>query len=210
MKKDEHDIPVLDYNTPLTLDIYDKAFRITNNENTWAVREWWVDPAISLFQEGRGIFYSSQLCRVNDLRATEFDFGIIPYPKLNSAQERYYSYVDGHASMMGIPLILPNPEWTGIIIEELSFLSYRDILPVYYDVVLNVKLIRDEESIEMLEILFDSKVFDPAYMIGGDFWIMWIESIDQKRTEFVSTYEKREAAALRAIQKTIDALLAIE
>ena len=208
--KDAHDIPQLEYLTPRTLEIYDQAYRITNNEYTWAVGQWWIDPAISLFQEGRGIFYSSQLCRVNDLRASEFEFGIIPYPKFNAQQERFYSYVDGHASMMGIPLHLPNPEWTGMIIEELSFLSYRDILPVYYDVVLNVKLIRDEESIEMLEILFDSKVFDPAYMMGGDFWVMWIESIEQKRTEFVSTYERREQAALRAIERKIEALLAIE
>ena len=112
---------------------------------------------------------------------------------------------------MAIPLMLPNPEWTGMIIEELSFLSYRDILPVYYDVVLNVKLVRDEESVEMLEILFDSKVFDFGYAWGSwDIWFMFIESIDQGRTELVSTYERREAAAIRAVTQKIDAILALD
>jgi ABC-type glycerol-3-phosphate transport system substrate-binding protein len=210
MTKDALDIPVLDFLTPRTLDIYDQAFRITNNPYTWAVAQWHFDPSISIFQEGRGIFYSSQLCRVNDLRATEFDFGIVPYPKWDSAQENFYSFVDGHASMMAIPLHLPNPEWTGIIIEELSFLSFRDILPVYYDVVLNVKLVRDEESVEMLEILFDSKVFDPAYVKGGEFWGLWINSIDQERTDFVSAYERMEASAMRGLERIIDALLMVE
>jgi hypothetical protein len=209
MVKDAIDIPVLDFMTQRTLDIYEAAFRMTNNDHTWAVREWFHDPSIEIFQEGRGIFYSSQLCRVNDLRNTDFDFGIFPYPKWDSNQERYYSYVDGHASMMGIPINLPNPEWTGIIIEELSFLSYRDILPVYYDVVLNVKLVRDVESIEMLEILFDSKVFDPAYMMG-EFWFMWVENIDNKSTDFVSMFERREAAAMRSVERKINALLAVE
>jgi hypothetical protein len=97
-----------------------------------------------------------------------------------------------------------------MIIEELSYLSYKDILPVYYDVVLNVKLVRDEESVEMLKILFDSKVFDPAYVMGGGFHDMWVSTMNQKKRDFVSTYEKQEASQLKAIQKKIDAMLEIE
>ena len=214
MKKDEFDIPVIDFMNERTLTIYDKTLSIVKNDFTFSKEaQWFTGPSnggIKLFQNGQGIFYGNQLCRVNDLRATEFDFGIVPYPKLDSAQERYYSYVDGHASMMAIPLNLPNPEWTGMIIEELSYLSYKDILPVYYDVVLNVKLIRDEESIEMLKILFDSKVFDPSYVLGGDFWTMWNDNIHQKKTDLVSTYEKKEASSLKALQKKINAILALD
>ncbi|MCL2814939.1 MAG: extracellular solute-binding protein, partial [Oscillospiraceae bacterium] len=107
MKKDENDMPYLEYNTPKTINIFEKAFDITNNEFTFKTIEWFAEDPLNMFADGRGVFYSSQLCRVNDLRATEFDFGIIPYPKYDSAQERYYSYVDGHASMMAIPLNLP-------------------------------------------------------------------------------------------------------
>ena len=214
MKKDEFDIPVIDFINERTLSIYDKTFSIVNDANTYSKEAQWFTGdtrgGITMFDNAQGVFYGNQLCRVNELRNTEFDFGIVPYPKYDSVQERYYSYVDGHASMMTIPLNLPNPEWTGIIIEELSYLSYKDILPIYYDVVLNVKMIRDEESIEMLKILFDSKVFDPAYVTGGEFWTMWLDNISQKKTDFVSTYEKREAAVLKAIQKKVDALLELE
>ena len=145
------------------------------------------------------------------MRATEFDFGIVPYPKYDAAQDRYYSYVDGHASMMAIPLNLPNPEWTGMLIEEMSYLSYKDILPVYYDVVLNVKMVRDEESVEMLKILFDSKVFDPAYVMGLDLWIDgWIRNIESKKSDLVSFYEKKENSYNKTMQKNIDALLGLE
>jgi hypothetical protein len=144
------------------------------------------------------------------LRSAEFDFGIVPYPKYDSVQENYYSYVDGHASMMAVPLCLTDPEWTGIIIEELSYLSYKDILPVYYDVVLNVKLVRDEESVEMLKILFDSKTFDFGYAWGAwDFWYIFIENIQNNKTDFVSAYEKKEASALKSATQKIDAILAL-
>ena len=211
MKKDENDMPYIEYNTPRTIDIFEKAYDITNNDFTFKTIEWFHADPITMFANGQGIFYSSQLCRVNDLRATEFDFGIMPYPKYDSAQERYYSYVDGHASMMGIPLNIPNQEWTGMLIEELSYLSYKDILPVYYDVVLNVKMVRDEESVEMLKILFDTKTFDFGYAWGAwDFWYIFIENIQNNKRDFVSAYEKKEAAALRAIEKKIETVLALD
>lgn len=211
MAKDADDIPYLDFINERVLDIYDKTYAIVNSDNTYSKEaQWHTGNTIQMFANSQGVFYGNQLCRVNELRAVEFDFGIVPYPKYDSSQERYYSYVDGHASMMAIPLSLPNPEWTGMIIEDLSYLSYKDILPTYYDVVLNVKMVRDEESVEMLKILFDSKVFDTAYVMGGGFWTMWNDNISQKKTDFVSTYEKQEASVMRAIQKQIDSLLELE
>ena len=209
-KKDENDIPYFDFISQKTIDIYDKALDITKNDFTYSSGQWHIEPSIEIFEDSRALFFSNQLCRVNQLRATEFEFGIVPYPKYDSAQERYYSYVDGHASMMAIPLNLPNLEWTGMLIEELSYLSYKDILPTYYDVVLNVKMVRDEESVEILKILFDSKVFDPAYVMGLDLWITWINNIEAGKNEIVSTYEKKENALTRALEKNVDAILALD
>ena len=211
MKKDESDVPVIDFMNDRALDIYDKTYDIVNSESTYSKELWWfTGDTIGMFANSQGVFYGNQLCRVNELRNTEFDFGIVPFPKYDSAQERYYSYVDGHAAMMSIPLVLQKPEWTGMIIEELSYLSYKDILPVYYDVVLNVKLVRDEESVAMLDILFDSKVFDPAYIMGSGFPGMWVDTISQQKRDFISTYEKQEASNLKAIQKKVDAMLALD
>jgi hypothetical protein len=214
MAKDEDDMPYLDFINERVLNIYAKTFDIVNSEYSYNKEMWWFTGptigGITMFANAQGVFYGNQLCRVNELRAVEFDFGIIPYPKYDVAQERYYSYVDGHASMMAIPMILPNPDWTSMIVEELSYLSYKDILPTYYDVVLNVKMVRDEESVEMLKILFDSKVFDPAYIMTGGFTSIWAENISQKKTDFVSTYEKQEKTILGSIQKKIDAILAVE
>ena len=209
-KKDDGDIPYFDFISQRTIDIYEKALDITKNAYTFADKEWYNEDTIKIFQDGRAVFHSSQLCRVNDLRGTEFDFGIVPYPKYDSFQDRYYSYVDGHASMMAIPLNLPNPEWTGIIIEEISYLSYKDILPIYYNVVLDIKMVRDEESVEMLKILFDSKVFDPAYIMRSDLWTTWINNIDTNKTEIVSTFEKRQNSLNNAMNKKINTLLELE
>ncbi|MCL2772906.1 MAG: hypothetical protein FWD71_06110 [Oscillospiraceae bacterium] len=208
--KDANDIPYMDFLSQRTTDIYAKAFDITNNDFTFSEDQWYKDDGIKIFQDGRAVFHGSQLCRVNNLRGVTFDYGIVPYPKFDSTQENYYSYVDGHASMMGIPLCLPHPEWTGMLIEDMSYLAYKDILPVYYDVVLDVKMVRDEESVAMLKILFDSKVFDPAYIMGLSLWIDWINNIMKKNTDIVSMYDKESATLQKNMQKTIDAILAIQ
>jgi hypothetical protein len=211
MAKDENDIPYIDLINPKTLDIYDKTYDIVNSEHTYSKELWWfTGDTIGMFANSQGVFYGNQLCRVNELRNTEFDFGIVPFPKYSSEQEKYYSCVGGRGSMMSVPLLGPSPEWTGIIIEELSYLSYKDILPVYYDVVLNVKLVRDEESVEMLKILFDSKVFDPAYVMGSGFTGMWVDTMSRKNRDFVSAYEKQEASNQKAMQKKIDSMLELD
>jgi hypothetical protein len=203
--KDENNIPYLDYLNERTLTVFDLAFEITNNEYTFKGHQW-IDPdCLDIFADGRALFYSTTLNRVNDLRDTGFDHGIVPYPKFDSAQERYYSYVDGHTSMMAIPLHLPNEEFTGILLEELSFESYRSILPGYYDVVLNVKMVRDLESVEMLKILFDSKVFDFGYAYGD--WgtsFIFLELIHQGNRDFVSSYERGHNVMQRTLDRALD------
>lgn len=202
--KDESNVPYMDLLTERTIDVFNKAFEITNNPYTFKDREWFNQDSIDIFSNGRGLFYSSQLCRVNDLRNTDFDFGIIPYPKYDSDQKEYYSYVDGHASMMAIPINLPNENYTGILLEELAYESYKSILPKYYDVVLNVKMVRDEESVDMLKIIFDSKTFDFGYAYGDwDTSFLFLDCIHKEDTAFVSKYEKRAKTAEKALDKVL-------
>ena len=210
MKKDDSDIPYLDYVNDKTLAIFDKAYDMTNNEYTYSAKVWSDEDALRMFKDGQGVFYSSELCQVNDLRGVEFDFGIVPYPKWDSSQDRYYTYVDGHASLMAIPINLPQPEYTGILIEELSYLSWKDIIPVYYNVVLGVKMARDEESVQVLDTLIKSKVFDPGYAWSWDFWGIFLNSIQDKKRDFVSQYEKAEKAATVALNKKFEKILALD
>ncbi|GHV15038.1 hypothetical protein FACS1894219_11660 [Clostridia bacterium] len=212
MTKDENDIPVVDFLTERTIAIYAKAFAITNNPFTYSKdAEWHVGESTNIFKSGRALFYSNQVIRLEEFRDVNFDFGIIPYPKWDSKQENWYSYIDGGASMMAVPLNLPHPDWTGMIIEDMSFMAYRDILPTYYEVVLGVKLIRDDESVKMLDIIYNSKTFDPGYVWGGyDFWFPFVTNIRDKKEDFVSTFERRLKGATKNLQNTVDKLLAIE
>ena len=210
-QKDANDIPHMDYMTPKTIEIFSKVYDIVNNPDTYKAVEWFDEDAAKIFIDGRGLFYSSQLCRVNDLRAAEFDFGIVPYPKYDVSQTRYYSYIDGHASMMAIPQFVPNRENTGMIIEQLSYLSYKDILPSYFDVVLNVKVVRDQESVDSLATLFDSKVIDFGYAYSSwELWFTFVDTIHKNNRDIVSAYEKIEAKSLKAMDDIVTKIKELE
>jgi hypothetical protein len=52
----------------------------------------------------------------------------------------------------------------GTVVEALSAESKRTLLPAYFENTLNTKFARDEDSIRMLQIILDGRVFDFGYM----------------------------------------------
>ena len=89
----------------------------------------------------------------------ENDFGIIPYPKLDENQERYYSRVSYYNAPI-VPITNNTPEKTGAVLEYFNYVSHDTVIPAYCDVVLYGKVTRDEDSRDMLDIIFNSRVVD--------------------------------------------------
>jgi ABC-type glycerol-3-phosphate transport system substrate-binding protein len=96
-----------------------------------------------------------------ELRAMEVDFGILPYPKFNEAQQDYISL--NHAGLMVVPADVKNPEMVGIVLELLGAESMRYTIPAYFDVLLTHQGVRDDDSLEMMNIIFSNLVYDPGY-----------------------------------------------
>lgn len=160
-----------------------------------------IDPA---FVAGRILFNYAGLVRVSHFRAMETDFGIIPQPKYDEAQEKYYSMVSiACANCITVPASATNLERTGAIIEALSAEGYYNIKDAYYDNVLKTKGARDEESSEMLDIIFENRVFDIGYMYD---WGGLLSSLYQLEIDgnIASTIDSKLQAAKTAMQKTID------
>ena len=164
------------------------------------------DEPMDMFMDNKGLIASARLAAMPVLRGMEIDFGIIPQPKFDENQAEYSTFSDGHASMMCIPSTISDPECFGIIMEALAYTSKSLVMPAYYDVSLNTKFTRDEESSEMLDIIIKNRIFDIGYVYNtstGSLGFTINELIQAKKTEFASTIEKKEAAALKALEKLI-------
>ncbi len=165
-----------------------------------------------LFSGGHGLFFWSRLDEVTTLRGMETDFGILPTPKYDELQENYISFVSQHImGLMSIPNTASDLARTGTILEALAAESYYTLTPAYYDVALKSKASRDDESAEMLDIIFANRIYDLGeyFNFGGIFDA--INTVCQNESKGIaSEYEKKASAFTKALDKWVEEIEALE
>lgn len=163
VKKDDDGIPYLAVGEERFINVFNKIFDITYGAKTYFKPSDALydvpESCIKLFRDNQLLFMDASFYYVQQLRSMETDFGIIPYPKYDENQDRYYSRVSYYNAPI-VPVTNQNLELTGAVLEYFNYASSQTVIPAYYDVVLYGKVIRDEESRDMLDIIFDSRVVD--------------------------------------------------
>ena len=158
------------------------------------------------FAAGHALFYGDMLAFVNQLREMTTDFGIIPMPKYDEAQARYGEYIsNGWTTAYAVPMTNGDPARTGVILEVLSGYSTDTVRQALYEVALSAKLVRDTDSVEMLDIIFDSKSYDWAvdFTWGSGFASLYNGIYTSRKNNYVSTAEKKA----QSLEKTITDLM---
>ena len=161
-----------------------------------------------LFEESRAVFINGLISQaLTDFRAMDDDYSILPYPKWDEAQDEYYTMVDGLHDAMAIPVTIEDPEFVGTITEALCAESYKIVFPQYYDVALKVKGTRDPESIEMLDRIVQSRVFDFGYVFDNwkGFSFLLESQVQRKNKNIESTYKRNERSAMKWYNSILEA-----
>ena len=147
-----------------TVDVYSKIYRLLwGGSTTFDIRQ----PRFSqylrglgdriqeqLFVEDRALFYSECMAWTRVLREMEADFGVLPPPKYDEAQDRYYSIIIDPFMQM-IPITSKNAERTGNILDVLAAASHDTVVDAYVNVTLSGKVARDADTVRMLRLVFD-------------------------------------------------------
>ena len=211
--KDANDVPRFTAGSPRFVDVYEKIVDILNAGDN---RFFDADAAgnhryqDTMFPGNQALFWHELMNWSKILRDMESDFGILPTPKYDEAQTTYYSRVF-NATMMAIPVTVTDIDRTGIILEALCAESYKSVKPVYYDTMLKTKTARDEESGEMLDIIFANRIYDMAYLYWeGSTYSPYTAMARSGKKEVASYVEKNSSKAEAAIQKTITAIEALD
>ena len=167
------------------------------------------DYIVHTFKEDRAIFTQTYMGAVkNNLRSMESDYIILPFPKYDENQEHYYTSVSGGTGMLGIPLTVADPDFTGLITEALAIESYNSVRPAIYETVMENKLLRDEDSVEMYETLLDGIRVEFAVVYhssNSDIPFTLWNLTEKKSTDLASYINSRGPKALAAYQKIVDA-----
>lgn len=143
-----------------------------------------------MLTDGRLLFREANIYNIKQYREMSDDFGLLPGPKFNEEQKNYYQCIDSHAcSGICVPVTAGNTERTGVILEALAYESIH-IKNAYYNVTLTGKYTRDEESLDMLKIIFDSRMYDIGIVFGWGNLISVIDNTIKNGEGFISLYEK--------------------
>lgn len=158
----------------------------------------------TMFEESRGLFWITNLQIVIRLRDLETPMGIVPVPKYSSDQESYSNVVWTVGSYVAVPKTLTETERCGIILEAMAAKSRQLLKPAYYNIALNGKYLRDEESVGMLDIIIKERVYDLglAYGFGGISGIVQ-SLVSKNNTGLASAMESKTKSIQSAIDKLV-------
>ena len=149
-----------------------------------------------MFPNGQALFLTTLFNNLILLRDSDMDYGIIPLPMYDEAQGEYGGYVGPtYSSFWAIETFVEDLERTGIITELLAYESMNHLTPAYYDYTLKGREVRDDESVECLEIICANRSYDPGilYEIGG-----YTGKLTEMMKSNVNTFQKIYNAAQRA------------
>jgi len=159
------------------------------------------------FKGGKALFLIHKLeSAANQLRDMEDPYLILPVPKYDEIQENYVSAIsESSYCFIGVP-ITADDEFTGFMMEAMGRYSYEKIRPLAYDLVYTQKLVRDERSNEVLEILFDTVTMElmAVYNFGG--LTLEIRNVVYGNKELASTVAASIDAARAALNTLIEEL----
>lgn len=158
---------------------------------------------ISMFKEDRALFFGNSYSNIiANFRDMESDFTVIPTPKLDEAQPRYYSYINTWAlSGTAVPANITDPEMVGTVTEALCRYSYRDVRPDLYETVIKVKVARGDVDAVLLDIVFDNTYvdFNGIFNLGGS--ASAVANAILTGSDFMSAYAKIENKIQGDIEK---------
>ncbi len=161
-----------------------------------------------IFGAGRSIFLMDELKGGITLRDSEVDFGLLPAPKFTEDQEDYVTDLTMRTMFYCMPVSNTRANETGIVIDALTYASYKDVVPQYYDGYLAHKGLRDEDSYEMLQIMTDTMCMDIGMAYGWctDF-IVSMNGAIVKRSPLASLIQANQEKIETAIDEFIGTYL---
>jgi hypothetical protein len=126
-----------------------------------------------------------------------FDLGVLPLPKYDTAQSRYMTMADYHCPFAVVPTTA-NRELTGFCATALAAYGRELITPAYYETALKTRYADTQRDADMIELTMEGLTYDmyTVYMDGSILQSL----INDKSFNFASYWAKNE----KSVQKKLD------
>ena len=213
-QKGDDGYPCLVLNSPKTVQIVENMMELFyENPGIYSFPETTEYPERTIFKNGQSLMANGYINTAEQFRDMTDDFGVLPYPKFDEAQDAYMSHSQDAFSFFCIPSTCANYEFAGAVTEALAAESYRSLTPAYFETAMKIKYSRDDTTSQVLDIITAGAKFDFAFVNSNsmnNIVHIFRELTNSKSKDFVSLYEKKEPAYQKALDKLLDAYRELE
>ena len=151
---------------------------------------------------GHFLFWDYAIGSITNLRSvSEFNFGIVPYPKYDENQDNYACLSSAWASTAAVSESAEKPEEIGTVLDAMAAVSVYELTPVAIEKQILVKSTRDEDSAEMLQICFNNMVYDLLLDYG---WGGYYDALCKQNNASPFTLSSMLASQKSKIYESID------
>ena len=203
----------LSLNTERTVNLAEKLVPFLRDKSVTIYNGSWSSQFSSVFTDfmmpklmiNELLFFSNQLLVSLNLRAMESDFGILPFPKYDEAQKDYISFGNGSfTDHVIVPSTNTDLEMTGHLLEAMGYYAQQYITPAFIDVSVKGKGARDEDSVNMVNIILENQVFDIGYIFNwGTMRSTLSNTVLNNDPSFASQWASAESKINTALEETI-------
>jgi len=146
-------------------DIVDELFSTVRSGNVIVERKFGYEIGNQIFKDGNSLFQGGMIGTILDYRYNmEDDFGVVPYPKYDETQEDYWASLNtAYGTAYAILAIEGNTDRIGTILDVMGYYSVDTITKEVVEKNAIFKGSRDDDTANMLHMLFDCKMYD----LGG-------------------------------------------
>lgn len=212
--RDAKGIPTITMNNERADKLYSYIYKVFYNNGTYHKGyEEHSDKLYNKFLSSGTLFLSTvSIGDFDRFRDMPYDIGLLPYPKLDETQEDYITVIHDTAEIGAIPLTCQRGDFASAVIQALCEESYNTAMPAYYETALKIKYSRDDNSAHMIDIIHDSinglfTLIYGANHANNIFTWAFLEPLQGAKEAWMSSYEKRESAAVTQLQELVDAYL---
>lgn len=174
MAKQDDGSFAIDFPKEKHVEVYDKVYDLAHSQYYLARDQLPAgfahndNAVVYELEVGHSAMVGVVLKGVEWLREMEDDFGILPYPKYDEAQEDYICSILRRFTVASVPITATDPDQASLVLEALSAYGYNNVIPTYFNVALKDKYTRDSDTAEMLDIIQAGAYFDFADAFYGN------------------------------------------
>lgn len=209
ISKNEDNHFVYDLDIEKLSAVVDKLIDLYHNANSWVDNSSGDDgkqnALAALFTNGTAATTTMRLCSVETQQfiSMESEYGVIPVPKFDEAQDKYYTYLHDQFTSFGITSVHANDEekvqMLGAVLEAMALESYKEVVPAYYDTALKGRYLQDSESWRMLDMIYENVKVD-----AGVLYTKCLDSIHQAPRDMVKNGANYVASSYKKKGVTIE------